>query len=331
MKILVTGGAGYIGSHALVELIQQQYEPVVVDNFCNSSVEVLAQVKKITDHEIPYYAVDIRNEKALTQIFLEHPDIQAVMHFAGLKAVAESVSQPVLYYDNNVNGTLSLLKAMQSSNCKTFIFSSSATVYQESSNLPLREDHALSPINPYGRSKLIIENILRDLYAADNTWRIAILRYFNPVGAHSSGLIGENPQGIPNNLMPYIAQVACGQRDKLMVFGNDYPTVDGTGVRDYVHVVDLAKGHIKALEALPEHTFLTVNLGIGKGYSVLQVLETFEKASGKEIPYEIVGRRVGDIAECYADPSLAKELIQWQAEKNLSQVCEDVWRWQVSE
>lgn len=328
MKILVTGGTGYIGCHTLVELLDQGHQPVVVDNLCNSSGDVLRRVKAITGQLVPFYQADIRDEGALAAIFQQHA-VDAVIHFAGLKAVGESVAQPLRYYDNNVSGTVTLLKVMQQAGCKTLIFSSSATVYKESAVLPLREDFPLGTTNPYGASKLMIENILRDLYVADNSWHIALLRYFNPVGAHKSGLIGENPRGLPNNLMPFIAQVATGQREKLQVFGDDYPTRDGTGVRDYIHVVDLAKGHMKALDALRQKAqLLTVNLGTGTGYSVLEMIRAFEKASGKPVPFDVVARRPGDIAECYADPASAFRLLGWQAELGLEQMCEDAWRWQ---
>lgn len=329
MKILVTGGAGYIGVHTLVELISAGYAVVVVDNLSNSTAAAIHAAEKITGQAIEFLAGDIRDNTALRNLFIRHNDITAVVHFGGLKAVGESVAQPLKYFDNNVNGTITLLQVMAEFNCKTLIFSSSATVYQESAILPLREDFPLATTNPYGRSKLMIENILRDLYQADNSWRIAILRYFNPAGAHKSGLIGENPQGIPNNLMPFIAQVATGKREKLQVFGGDYPTQDGTGVRDYIHVVDLAQGHVKALEALQHKPqVLTVNLGTGIGYSVLEMVQAFEQASGKKVPYEIVARRAGDIAECYADPALAQQLLGWQARLGLQDMCEDVWRWQ---
>ena len=329
MKILVTGGTGYIGSHTLVELLAQGHEAIVLDNLSNSDASVLGRLHRITGQAIPFVQADLRDAAALAAVFREHPDIGAVVHFAGLKAVGESVAKPLLYYDNNVAGTLNLLKAMEQADCKTLIFSSSATVYRESSQLPLTESHPLGTTNPYGASKLMIENMLRDVHAADGQWRIALLRYFNPVGAHASGLIGENPKGIPNNLMPFIAQVAGGQREKLQVFGGDYPTRDGTGVRDYIHVVDLARGHVAALDALQQQAqLLTVNLGTGTGYSVLDMVRAFEQASGRPVPYEIVGRRPGDIAECYADPALAEQLLGWKAEKGLAAMCADTWRWQ---
>lgn len=329
MDILVTGGMGYIGSHAIVELQQQGYNIVIVDNLSNSSIEMLDQIEKITACRPQFIEGDIQDSTLLNQIFKLHPKIVAVMHFAGLKAVGESVEQPLPYYQNNVAGTLCLLQAMQAAQCKTLVFSSSATVYQATSDLPLTEEHALGTTNPYGASKLMVEDILRDLYASDKQWRIAILRYFNPVGAHQSGLIGENPRGIPNNLLPYVAQVAAGLREQLQVFGDDYATKDGTGVRDYIHVVDLAKGHVKALEALQHRPeLITVNLGTGVGYSVLEMIAAFAKASGREIPYQVVARRAGDIAECFANPISAKQQLQWQAQLNLQDMCDDAWRWQ---
>jgi len=329
MHILVTGGTGYIGSHAIVELQAQGYAITVVDNLSNSSKTCIDRIASISGKTPQFIEGDIQDAALLKQIFANNPSIRAVMHFAGLKAVGESVEQPLTYYQNNVAGTLCLLKAMQEAGCKTLVFSSSATVYKETTALPLTEAHALGTTNPYGASKLMIEDILRDLHQSDKDWRIGILRYFNPVGAHKSGLIGENPNGIPNNLMPFIAQVAAGLRGKLNVFGGDYPTKDGTGVRDYIHVVDLAKGHVKALQALqPSPQLLTVNLGTGTGYSVLEMIDAFAKASGNSIPYEIVARRPGDIAECYANPAGAKQLIHWEAELDLQEMCDDAWRWQ---
>lgn len=329
MKILVTGGAGYIGSHTLVELLQQGHEAVVLDNFSNSDVSVLQRVQQITGCHVPLVETDLRDAAGLAAVFRQYPDIDAVVHFAGLKAVGESVAKPLLYYDNNVAGTLNLLKAMELAGCKTLVFSSSATVYRESRQLPLTENHPLGTTNPYGASKLMIEDMLRDIHAADPAWRIALLRYFNPVGAHASGLIGENPKGIPNNLMPFIAQVAAGMRPQLQVFGGDYPTKDGTGVRDYIHVVDLARGHVAALDALQQAPrLLTANLGTGTGYSVLEMVQAFEKASGRPVPFEIVSRRPGDIAECYADPALAGNELGWKAELGLEAMCADAWRWQ---
>ena len=329
--VLVTGGAGYIGSHTCVELLNAGFTPIIVDNLCNSSVESLQRVATITGKAVPtFYEGDIRNAELLDKIFQTH-SIDSVIHFAGLKAVGESVEKPLAYYDNNVAGTIQLLQAMQRHQVKCIVFSSSATVYGDPHTTPIQEHFPLSATNAYGRSKLMIEEMLGDLYRADPAWKIALLRYFNPVGAHSSGLIGEDPQGIPNNLMPYIARVAVGTYEYLSVFGGDYPTPDGTGVRDYIHVVDLAKGHVKALEAFQRPTtpdLLTVNLGTGQGYSVLDMVNAFAQASGCEIPYRIVARRAGDIACCYADPTKAQELLQWTAEKDLAAMCNDTWNWQ---
>lgn len=328
--VLLTGGAGYIGSHMAVELLQAGYEVVVLDNFSNASPASLQAVERITQKTVTLYEGDIRDEARLNEIFSNH-DIQAVLHFAGLKAVGESTTAPVKYYDNNVHGTLRLIEAMNAAGCKTLVFSSSATVYGEPERVPIDESSATGATNPYGRSKLIVEDVLRDLCEADEAWRISLLRYFNPVGAHASGEIGEDPNDIPNNLMPYISQVAVGKLEKLNVFGNDYPTPDGTGVRDYIHVVDLARGHIKALEYLQHNKGLAVhNLGTGRGYSVLEAVKAFERASGVEIPYEITDRRPGDIAACYADPAKAQRELGWQAEYDLDRMCEDAWRWQKS-
>jgi UDP-glucose 4-epimerase len=328
MKILITGGAGYIGSHTCIELIKAGYEVVVVDNLCNSSLESLKRVEKLTDSDIPFYRVDVRNKVALTRIFEQH-SIDGVIHFAGLKAVGESVEKPIEYYDTNVGGTFVLAEVMREFDCKTFVFSSSATVYGDPHTLPIKEDFPLSATNPYGRSKLMIEEFLQDVFVADDTWHIALLRYFNPIGAHKSGLIGEDPNGIPSNLIPYISQVAIGKLENLIVFGGDYKTPDGTGVRDYIHVVDLAKGHVKALQALEDKPqVLIVNLGTGKGYSVLDMVKAFEKASGKDVPYQIVDRRQGDIATCYADPSYAVEKLNWEACYGIDEMCKDTWRWQ---
>ena len=327
-KILVTGGAGYIGSHTCIELIKASYEVVVVDNLSNSSLESLKRVEKLSGSEIPFYKVDVRDKDSLTEVFHQH-SIDGVIHFAGLKAVGESVEKPIEYYDTNVGGTFILSKVMRTFNCKTFVFSSSATVYGDPHTVPIKENFPLSVTNPYGRSKLMIEEFLRDVFVADDSWHIALLRYFNPVGAHKSGLIGEDPNDIPNNLIPYISQVVVGKLEKLRVFGGDYDTPDGTGVRDYIHVVDLARGHVKALQALENKPqVLTVNLGTGNGYSVLDMIKAFEKASGKAIPYQIVDRRPGDIATCYADPAYAAEKIDWKAECELDEMCEDTWRWQ---
>jgi len=328
MKILVTGGAGYIGSHTCIELLNNDYDVVVVDNLCNSSKESLNRVKQITGKELVFYQDDVLDESALVKIFSEQ-NIDAVIHFAGLKAVGESVEKPLEYYQTNLTGTLVLFKVMRDFNVKNFVFSSSATVYGDPHTVPITEDFPLSATNPYGRSKLIIEEISRDLYVADKQWNIALLRYFNPVGAHKSGLIGEDPNGIPNNLIPYISQVAVGKREKLSVFGGDYDTPDGTGVRDYIHVVDLARGHIKALEKLTAKPGLVIyNLGTGQGYSVLEMVRAIEKASGREIPYQIVARRSGDIATCFADPAFAEREIGWKAEHDLQEMAEDTWRWQ---
>ena len=328
MKILVTGGAGYIGSHTCIELIKAGYEVIVVDNLCNSSLESLKRVEKLADSDIPFYKVDVRDKASLIEVFQKH-SIDGVIHFAGLKAVGESVVKPIEYYDTNVGGTFVLVEVMHEFDCKTFVFSSSATVYGDPHTVPIKEDFPLSATNPYGRSKLMIEEFLQDVFIADDSWHIALLRYFNPVGAHKSGLIGEDPNDIPNNLIPYISQVAVGKLERLSVFGGDYNTPDGTGVRDYIHVVDLAKGHVKALQALENKPqVLTVNLGTGNGYSVLDMVKAFEKASGKGVPYQIVGRRPGDITTCYADPTYAAEKLGWTAEYGLDEMCEDTWRWQ---
>ena len=328
--ILVTGGAGYIGSHTCVLLIEAGYEVVVFDNFCNSSRESLRRVEKIVGKTIPFVEGDIRTSADLERVFSDY-NISSVIHFAGLKAVGESVSEPLSYYDNNIHGTLVLCEVMKKHNCKKIVFSSSATVYGDPHTTPITEDFPLSATNPYGKTKLFVEEILRDVSVSDELWSIALLRYFNPVGAHASGTIGEDPNGIPNNLMPFIAQTAVGKREELSIFGGDYNTPDGTGVRDYIHVLDLAEGHLKALEYLDEHSgVLTVNLGTGNGYSVLDMLKAFEKASGKEVAYKIVPRRVGDIATCFADPAYAKEVLNWEATKSIEQMCEDSWRWQTN-
>jgi len=328
MKILVTGGAGYIGSHTCVELINSGYDVVVVDNLLNSSLESIKRVEKLTNYNIVFYKIDIRNKVLLEKVFKEHR-IDGVIHFAGLKAVGESVEKPIEYYGINVGGTIILTEVMKKFNCKTFVFSSSATVYGNPHTVPIKEDFPLSATSPYGRSKLMIEEFLQDVFASDDSWHIALLRYFNPAGAHKSGMIGEDPNDTPNNLIPYISQVAIGKLKKLNIFGDDYDTLDGTGVRDYIHVVDLAKGHIKALQALEKKPrILTVNLGTSNGYSVLDIIKAFEKASGRKIPYKIGSRRSGDIATCYADPSYAIEVLDWNAEYGLNQMCEDTWRWQ---
>ncbi|OYV31309.1 MAG: UDP-glucose 4-epimerase GalE [Thiomonas sp. 20-64-9] len=326
--ILVTGGAGYIGSHTCVALIEAGYIPVVYDNLCNSSAESLARVERITGKRPVFVQADIRDPARLDAVFAQHK-IDAAIHFAGLKAVGESVEKPLMYYDNNVGGTVVLLEAMQRAKVHNLIFSSSATVYGDPASTPIREDFPLSATNAYGRSKLMIEEILGDLHRAEPHWRIARLRYFNPVGAHESGLIGEDPRGIPNNLMPYITQVAVGRLQKLRVFGGDWPTVDGSGVRDYIHVMDLAEGHVAALRYLLGHEgMFTVNLGTGQGYSVLQMVQAFGKSIGRDLPYEIVARRPGDIAECWADPAAAKALLGWSAKRGLDTICADAWRWQ---
>lgn len=328
MEILVTGGAGYIGSHTCVELLSVGYNIVVLDNLSNSDIESLYRVEKLAGKNIDYVKGDVRERGLLQSLFSKYK-IGAVLHFAGLKAVGESLEKPLHYYDNNVTGSLALLEVMAEFGCKKMVFSSSATVYGDPASVPVKESFPLSTTNPYGTSKLMVEDILRDVYTSDQTWSIGLLRYFNPVGAHESGLIGENPNGIPNNLMPFVSQVAAGLREKLTVFGGDYQTVDGTGVRDYIHVVDLAKGHVSALQKLLQQPGLvTVNLGTGQGYSVLDVVKAFENASGKKIPYEIDDRRLGDVAQCYADPSYAYEVLGWKAELGIERMCEDAWRWQ---
>ncbi|SAL55608.1 UDP-glucose 4-epimerase [Caballeronia sordidicola] len=326
--ILVTGGAGFIGSHTCVELLNAGFGVVVIDNLVNSNAQSLKRVEQITGKQLAFYEADARDESALERIFDEHT-ITGAIHFAALKSVGESVAKPIEYYRNNVDSLLVLLDTMRARNVKKIVFSSSATVYGMPKSVPIDESFPLSATNPYGQSKLIAEQILRDLEISDPSWRIATLRYFNPVGAHESGLIGEDPAGVPNNLMPYVAQVAVGKLERLRIFGSDYPTPDGTGVRDYIHVVDLARGHIKAIDALQslDRSFV-VNLGTGQGYSVLDVVKAFEAASGKPVPYELVARRPGDIAECYANPAAAAELIGWQAEHGIERMCADHWRWQ---
>lgn len=328
MAILITGGAGYIGSHTCVELLNSNREIVVIDNLDNSSSESLERVKKITGKALKFYENDVRDRDALRKIFTEN-DIEAVIHFAGLKAVGESVKKPIMYYSNNLESTLTLIEVMTEFNVKKLVFSSSATVYGVAKEMPLKEGMPIGAINPYGRTKLFIEEILRDLFASDNTWSIALLRYFNPIGAHESGLIGEDPKGIPNNLMPYISQVAVGKLEKLHVFGNDYNTIDGTGVRDYIHVVDLAVGHVKAVDwALNNLGCEEINLGTGNGTSVLQLRDAFEKASGVNIPYVIDPRRPGDPDEVYADAEKAYKLLGWKAQRGVEEMCIDTWRWQ---
>lgn len=329
-RVLLTGGAGYIGSHTALALLGAGVEVVLLDNFSNSSARLLDRLAQIAGRPVRCIELDLRDEQGLRRAFAEERP-NAVIHFAGLKAVGESVAQPLEYYDNNVQGTLCLLRAMSGAGVRQLVFSSSATVYGDPATVPIREDFPLSATNPYGRSKLFIEEILRDLCAAEPDWRVALLRYFNPVGAHPSGLIGEDPAGIPNNLMPYIAQVAVGKRECLSVFGGDYPTHDGTGVRDYIHVCDLADGHVAALGALSDgqqDSPLVVNLGTGRGYSVLEVVDAFARASGREIPYRIVARRPGDVAACYADPAYAADCLNWHARHDLDTMCTDAWRWQ---
>ncbi len=328
--ILVTGGAGYIGSHTCVELLQDGYEVVVLDNLCNSSPEALRRVETITGKSATFVEGDVRDRAILQKLFNEY-SFDSVIHFAGLKAVGESCEIPLHYYDNNVSGTVILAQEMAAHGVFNLVFSSSATVYGDPASLPIKEDFPLSATNPYGRSKLMVEEMLGDVYKSDSRWNIALLRYFNPAGAHESGLIGEDPNDIPNNLMPFISQVAIGMREQLSVFGSDYPTVDGTGVRDYIHVVDLAKGHVCAINKLRSGCGLNAwNLGVGNGQSVLQMVTAFETASGRPVPYKLVDRRPGDIAECWADPSRAREELNWQAEKGLEDIMADAWRWQSS-
>ena len=327
-SILVTGGAGYVGSHTVVELLAEGHEVFIVDNLCNSSPAVIDKIAAIAGRRPEFAKLDMRDRVGLRNLFSAH-SFDAVLHFAGLKAVGESVAKPLLYYDNNVAGTVSLVESMAEAAVKTLVFSSSATVYGDPPAVPITEDFALSATNPYGRSKLMIEDILRDTARSDPQWRVALLRYFNPVGAHESGLIGEDPRGTPNNLMPYVAQVAAGILSQLSVFGADYPTPDGTGVRDYIHVVDLAKGHLAALRTLARRSdVLTLNLGTGRGYSVLEMIKTFSDVTGRKIDYRIAARRPGDVAECYADPSLALELMGWRAKRTVEEMCADAWRWQ---
>ena len=330
MKILVTGGAGYIGSHTCLELLQAGYEVVVVDNLSNSKEESLKRVQELAGKTLEFHKVDLLDKEALKAVF-DSASIEAVVHFAGLKAVGESVTIPLHYYHNNVTGTLVLCEVMERYGVKNIVFSSSATVYGDPHTVPITEDFPLSPTNPYGRTKWMIEEILRDLHRTDEVWNIALLRYFNPVGAHPSGRIGEDPNGIPNNLLPYIAQVAVGKLSELPVFGNDYPTPDGTGVRDYIHVVDLSVGHLAALLKLTSNPgVVTYNLGTGRGYSVLEMVSAFEKASGKTVAYNIEGRRAGDIASCYADPSKAKKELDWSVDRGIDEMCADSWHWQSS-
>ena len=328
MSILVTGGMGYIGSHTTVELLKVGKDVIIIDNLCNSSIVVKDRIKEITGKDVKFYNIDLSDKKSVEKVFEEN-SIESVIDFAALKAVGESVKNPLEYYMNNMVSFLVLLDIMKKNNVKNLVFSSSATVYGDAKTMPILESFPLTATNPYGRTKLMAEEILRDLAASDSSWNIAILRYFNPIGAHESGIIGEDPNGIPDNLMPYITKVAVGELKELSVFGNDYDTIDGTGVRDYIHVVDIAIGHIRALEKLETNSGLvTYNLGTGNGFSVLQLVKAFSKASGKEIPYKIAPRRPGDVAICYADPSKANRELNWKAEKSLEQMCEDSWRWQ---
>jgi UDP-glucose 4-epimerase len=328
MKLLVTGGAGYIGSHTVVELIRDGHEPVIVDNLVNSSERVIERLEEITGQKIRFYAIDATNKQAMETVFDEN-EFEGVIHFAGLKAVGEAVAEPLMYYRDNLDSALTLLELMVARKVRHIVFSSSATVYGDPNHVPITEDAPLRPTNPYGQTKLMIEQILRDVVVAQPEFQVTILRYFNPVGAHPSGLIGEDPKGIPNNLVPAIAQVAAGRREKVKVYGNDYPTPDGTGVRDYLHVVDLARAHVAAFDHTPEKgEVVTYNLGTGQGHSVLEVLASFAKAVGHEVPHEIVGRRPGDVATVYADPKKAENELGWRAEKTLDEMCADVWNWQ---
>ena len=326
-KILVTGGCGYIGSHTVLELLNKNYDVVVVDNFSNSSYESIKRVQEITGKQVVFYEADIRDEKAMEDVFSKHA-FDAVIHFAAFKAVGESCKMPLKYYENNISGTVALLQVMNRFGVKKIIFSSSATVYGDPEKLPLDESCRLSTTNPYGSTKLMMEGIMQDLYKSDNEWNVILLRYFNPVGAHESGRIGEDPKGIPNNLMPFVAQVASGKLQKINVFGNDYDTPDGTGVRDYIHVVDLALGHIAAIEQCQNSGMHIYNLGTGRGYSVLEMIHAFEKACGKTLPYEICARRPGDIAACYACPDKAKNELKWEAKFGIEEMCETQWKWQ---
>jgi UDP-glucose 4-epimerase len=331
MHILVTGGAGYIGSHTAVELLTRGHDVTIVDNLVNSKPEALHRIAELAGRAPEFHQVDLLDRRALEAVMALR-QVDAVMHFAGLKAVGESVAQPLAYYRNNLTGTLELLGAMRTHGVDRLVFSSSATVYGIPERVPIREDFPLAATNPYGQTKLMIEIMLRDLHAAEPAWGIAILRYFNPIGAHRSGRLGEDPNGLPNNLLPYVSQVAIGKLERLRVFGNDYPTPDGTGVRDYIHVVDLALGHLAALDRLVAHPgeLLTVNLGTGRGYSVLEMVRAFERASGRQVPYEVVARRPGDVASCYADPAQARALLGWQATRGIDEMCADAWRWQAA-
>ena len=327
-KILVTGGAGYIGSHTVVELLNAGFEPVILDNLSNSSGQVIERIGELTGRRVPLVQGDINDAPLLKELLAEHR-FDATIHFAGLKSVGESVADPLAYYRNNVNGTVTLLQCLAQADVRRFVFSSSATVYGDPQSVPIREDAPTAPTNPYGNTKWLIEHILADLAASDPRWAIGVLRYFNPVGAHRSGRIGENPRGVPNNLMPFVTQVAVGKRERLSVFGSDYPTPDGTGVRDYIHVVDLALGHLAALRRVDRADGIwTVNLGTGQGYSVLDIVKAFEAASGRDIPYQLVARRPGDVAQCYADPACAARELDWKATRGLEEMCADSWRWQ---
>lgn len=328
MRILVTGGAGYIGSHTVLALVKAGYKVLIADNYSNSNPEALKRIRALAQEDVPFELCDLVDPFAADRLFTSYPDIEAVIHFAGLKAVGESVVKPLLYFDNNLKSTLNLLSSMKKHGVNSFVFSSSATVYGDPASLPIREDFPLHVTNPYGRTKLMIEDILRDVANAEPELRVSLLRYFNPVGAHPSGMLGEDPRDIPNNLMPYIAQVAVGKLDCLSVFGNDYPTPDGTGVRDYIHVMDLAQGHVAALQALNRPGVYTYNLGTGQGYSVLDVLHAYERACGHSIPYQIKPRRAGDIASCYADPSLAERELKWKASLGIDEMCRDSWNFQ---
>lgn len=330
MRILVAGGAGYIGSHTVLSLVEAGYDVLIADNYSNSCPEALRRIRELAKKDVPFELCDLTDPVATDGLFSAYPDIDAVIHFAGLKAVGESVEKPLLYFQNNLTSTLNLLSSMNKHGVKRFVFSSSATVYGDPASLPIREDFPLHVTNPYGRTKLMIEEILRDVAKAQNDLCVSLLRYFNPVGAHPSGMLGEDPNDIPNNLMPYIAQVAIGKLERLHVFGNDYPTPDGTGVRDYIHVMDLARGHVAALDALSKPGVYTYNLGTGRGYSVLELLHAYERNCGHSIPYEIVARRAGDIASCYADPSLAERELHWKASLGIDEMCRDSWNFQSS-
>lgn len=328
MHVLVTGGLGYIGSHTIIDLIAEGFNPIIVDSLVNSKLECLKRIERIAGQRIPFFQFDLRERSKLKHL-LDSENVDAVIHFAALKAVGESVREPLLYYDNNVSGTIILLEELERHGIKKFVFSSSATVYGDPARCPIQENFATNPTNPYGRTKLMIEEIGRDLCRQDSGWSICNLRYFNPIGAHESGLIGEDPRGIPNNLLPFVAQVAEGKRPHVNVFGNDWPTPDGTGVRDYIHVVDLARGHSSALKYLENNIGeITINLGTGKGYSVMEIIDAFSKASGKKIPYQVTPRRPGDIATCYADPAFAEKVLGWKARFGLEKMCDDTWNWQ---